>query len=120
MPAQRGLLLGAGVVHGLFATGGPLAVAVIARMLPTKTAMRATLAVMWFTLNVIVLSRLAVRGHVDATSLGTSLRLVPAMAIGMGIGELVHLRVSERGFRGAVAGLLLVTGALLLHASLTR
>lgn len=118
--AQRGLLLGAGVIHGLFATGGPLAVAVIARMLPTKAAMRATLAVMWFALNVIVLSRLAVRGHVDAASLGGSLRLIPAMAVGMVLGELVHVRVSERGFRGAVAGLLLVTGALLLHTSLTR
>jgi uncharacterized membrane protein YfcA len=118
--AQRGLLLGAGVVHGLFATGGPLAVAVIARMLPAKTTLRSTLAVMWFVLNVIVLTRLAVRGHVDATSLGGSLRLVPAMAIGMLLGELVHVRVSERAFRAAVAGLLLVTGALLLHASLTR
>ncbi len=120
VPAQRGLLLGAGVVHGLFATGGPLAVAVIARMMPGKAAMRATLAVMWFTLNVIVVSRLAVRGHVDAESLGGSLRLIPAMAAGMLIGEFVHVRVSERGFRGAVAGLLLATGALLLHASLTR
>lgn len=118
--AQRGLLLGAGVVHGLFATGGPLAVAVIARMLPSKATMRSTLAVMWFVLNVIVLTRLAVRGHVDETSLGGSLRLVPAMAVGMVLGELVHVRVTERVFRGAVAGLLLVTGSLLLHASLTR
>jgi len=118
--AQRGLLLGAGVVHGLFATGGPLAVAVIARMLPSKTILRSTLAVMWFVLNVIVLSRLAVRGHVDETSLGGSLRLIPAMVAGLVLGELVHVRVSERAFRAAVAGLLLVTGTLLLHASLTR
>lgn len=118
--AQRGLLLGAGVVHGLFATGGPLAVAVIARMLPSKATLRATLAVMWFALNVIVLTRLAVRGHVDEASLGTSLRLAPAMVCGLVLGELVHVRASERVFRGAVAGLLLVTGALLLHASLTR
>ena len=93
--AQRGLLFGAGVVHGLFATGGPLAVAVIARAVPTKAALRPTLAVMWFTLNVIVLTRLAVRGHVDSVSLGGSLRLIPAMVVGMGLGELVHVRVSE-------------------------
>ncbi|MBE7453549.1 MAG: sulfite exporter TauE/SafE family protein [Kofleriaceae bacterium] len=116
--AQRGLLLGAGVVHGLFATGGPLAVAVIARNLTSKAALRATLAVMWLVLNVIVLSRLAVRGHLHADSLTTSLTLVPAMAVGMLLGDRVHARVSERAFRGAVAGLLLVTGALLLHAAL--
>jgi uncharacterized membrane protein YfcA len=118
--AQRGLLLGAGVVHGLFATGGPLAVAVIARMIHAKTALRSTLAVMWFVLNVIVLTRLTVRGHVGVESLGVSARLIPAMATGIVLGELVHVRASERVFRGAVAGLLLVTGALLLQASLTR
>jgi len=118
--AQRGLLAGAGVIHGLFATGGPLAVAVIARIVPTKTALRSTLAVMWFTLNVIVSTRLAVRGHLDTTSLAGSLRLLPAMATGLVLGELVHARVGERGFRGAVAALLLVTGVLLLHAALTR
>ncbi len=120
MIAQRGLLLGAGVVHGLFATGGPLAVAVISRNIRTKTALRATLAVMWFVLNVIVLSRLAVRGHVDADSLVGSAQLVPAMAVGMVFGEVVHRRTSETWFRAVVAGLLLVTGTLLLHASLTR
>jgi uncharacterized membrane protein YfcA len=107
-------------VHGLFATGGPLAVAVIARIITAKTALRSTLAVMWFVLNVIVLTRLAVRGHVSVESLGVSVRLIPAMAVGMVLGEVVHVRASERAFRGAVAGLLLVTGALLLHASLTR
>lgn len=115
---QRGLLLGAGVIHGLFATGGPLAVAVIARLITTKAALRATLAVMWLTLNVIVLARLASRGHLTATTLTVSALLLPAMLTGLGVGELVHHRVSEHGFRRAVAVLLLVTGVLLLLASL--
>ena len=115
---QRGMLLGAGVVHGLFATGGPLAVAVIGRMIATKAALRATLAVMWLTLNVIVLTRLASRGHVTTSTLTVSAALAPAMLTGLGIGELLHARASEQTFRRAVAALLLVTGALLLHASL--
>jgi uncharacterized membrane protein YfcA len=115
---QGGLLLGAGVVHGVFATGGPLAVAVIGRMLPTKAALRSTLAVMWFVLNVIVSARLAARGHLDGASLRGSLLLIPAMAAGMLLGDLVHRRVSEGGFRQVVAVLLLVTGGLLLQAAL--
>lgn len=115
---QGGLLLGAGVVHGVFATGGPLAVAVIGRMLPAKAALRATLAVMWFVLNVIVCARLAASGHLDGDSLWSSVRLIPAMAIGMVLGDLVHRRVAEETFRTLVAGLLLVTGCLLLHAAL--
>jgi uncharacterized membrane protein YfcA len=116
---QRLMLLAAGVIHGLFATGGPLAVAVIGRNLTSKAALRATLAVMWLVLNVIVLARLSVRGHVDASSLGTSACLAPALAGGLVLGDLVHARVSERAFRGAVAGLLLVVGVLLLHAALS-
>lgn len=116
--AQGALLLGAGVVHGVFATGGPLAVAVIGRMLPTKAALRATLAVMWFVLNVIVCGRLIARGHLDGASLWGSLQLVPAMVAGMIAGDLVHRRVAEGGFRKLVAVLLLVTGGLLLQAAL--
>ena len=114
---QGGLLLGAGVVHGVFATGGPLAVAVIGRMLPTKAALRATLAVMWLVLNVIVSARLIARGHLDDASLWISLQLAPAMALGMVAGDLVHRRVGEAGFRKVVAVLLLVTGLLLLQAA---
>lgn len=116
--AQGGLLLGAGVVHGVFATGGPLAVAVIGRMLATKAALRATLAVMWFVLNVIVCGRLIARGHLDGASLWGSLHLVPAMAAGMVAGDLIHRRVAEDSFRKVVAVLLLVTGGLLLQAAL--
>ncbi len=115
---QRALLLGAGAVPGLFATGGPLAVAVIGRLLPSKAALRATLAVMWIVLNLIVCGRLIARGHLGADSLRVSLVLVPAMVLGMVAGDLVHRRVDERSFRLVVAGLLLVTGCLLLAAAL--
>ncbi|HVV83392.1 MAG TPA: TSUP family transporter [Kofleriaceae bacterium] len=115
---QNVLLAGAGVVHGVFATGGPLAVAVIGRMLPQKTALRSTLAVMWLVLNVIVCVRLVAGGHLDAHSLAVSLRLAPAMAAGMLTGDLVHRRVGEERFRIVVAVLLLATGGLLLQASL--
>ena len=117
-PVQGVLLVSAGVVHGLFATGGPLAVAVIGRMLPTKAALRATLAVMWFVLNVLVCARLVESGHLDGDSLWASLMLVPAMVAGMMAGDLVHRRVSETGFRTVVAALLLVTGTLLLLTTL--
>ena len=43
-PARIAALLGAGVIHGIFATGGPLAVFVSARELPEKAAFRGTLS----------------------------------------------------------------------------
>ena len=54
-PARIAALLGAGVIHGIFATGGPLAVFVSARELPEKAAFRATLSMLWLVLNALVL-----------------------------------------------------------------
>jgi uncharacterized protein len=113
-PIALAVLGVAGVVHGLFATGGPLAVAVINRGTATKAALRATLAVLWLTLNVIVTARLVADGALDGESLQTSAVLVVALVIGLGAGELIHRRVPERPFRYLVAALLGVTGALLL------
>jgi uncharacterized membrane protein YfcA len=57
-PVASAVLLAAGVVHGVFATGGPLTVFVASRTLPDKTAFRATLAVVWVVLNLLLLPRL--------------------------------------------------------------
>lgn len=112
-PIATAVLLAAGVIHGWFATGGPLVVAVAARMFPAKATLRATLAVLWFTLNLVVLGRLIAHGDLTATTLAYSAAILPALAAALALGEWVHHRVSERGFRWLVAGLLLVTGAVL-------
>ena len=113
-PIQLAVLAVAGVVHGLFATGGPLAVAVINRSVPDKSTLRATLAVLWLSLNLLVVTRLVVDGVLGARSLPVSAALVPALVVGIVAGELIHRRVPERPFRWLVAGLLGVTGVLLL------
>jgi uncharacterized membrane protein YfcA len=115
---EQALLLGAGLTHGLFATGGPLAVAALARTMPSKAAMRATLAVLWLSLNVLVLGRLAIRGDLDADTLVGSLMLLPGFAAGLVAGELVHGAVGEVAFRRAIAALLLACAALVLASSI--
>ncbi|MEZ4400985.1 MAG: sulfite exporter TauE/SafE family protein [Kofleriaceae bacterium] len=115
--AQLGVLGAAGIVHGLFATGGPLAVAVASRVLPGKATLRATLAVLWFTLNVLVVARLAADGHLGPTQLGYAAAVAPVLAVALAAGEWVHHRVSEAHFRWLVAGLLLTTGVVLLVRS---
>ena len=113
-PIATAVLIAAGVIHGWFATGGPLVVAVAARMFPAKATLRATLAVLWFTLNLVVLGRLIAHGDLSATTLAYSAAILPALAAALAAGEWVHHRVSERSFRWLVAGLLMVTGAVLL------
>ena len=113
-------LLGAGVIHGIFATGGPLTVYVSARELADKHAFRATLSAVWVVMNALVLPRLVQDGAVTLDSVRTSSLLLLPLAAGIVLGERVHASLDERKFRIAVAGLLLVAGAVLLVGSLAQ
>lgn len=117
-PARVAALVGAGVIHGIFATGGPLAVFVSARELTQKATFRATLSMLWVVLNALVLPRLALEGQLNATSLTTSGWMLLPLAAGIGAGEWVHHRLDEARFRVGVASLLLVAGLVLAAQSL--
>lgn len=107
-------LLGAGLAHGLFATGGPLAVYVSARELSDKASFRATLSVLWVVLNVLFVGQLAWRGAVNGSSLAVSALLLVPLGAGLLLGEQVHRRLDEARFRRVVAGLLAVAGLTLV------
>ena len=117
-PARVAALLGAGVIHGIFATGGPLAVFVSARELPEKAAFRGTLSMLWLVLNALVLPRLVMEGQVIGATLGTSGLLLLPLALGIGAGEWIHHRLDEGKFRVVVALLLLAAGTVLVAQSL--
>jgi hypothetical protein len=106
-------LLAAGVVHGLFATGGPLAVFVAARELPDKHAFRATLAMLWVVLNVLVLPRLAHQSVLTFESMTLSALLLVPLGVGIALGELAHAGLNEARFRRVVSVLLMLAGATL-------
>lgn len=118
-PLARSIaLLSAGVIHGIFGTGGPLAVFVSSRELKDKTAFRSTLSALWLVLNGLLIGRLAWAGTVNAESLKTSAVLLIPLAIGIAAGEWLHNRLAERQFRMAVSSLLVIAGSVLLVSSL--
>ncbi|MEZ4365596.1 MAG: sulfite exporter TauE/SafE family protein [Kofleriaceae bacterium] len=110
----RVLVLGlGGVAHGLFATGGPLIIYVLRRGLTDKTAFRATLAVLWLSLNVLVVTNLAVDGQFRVETAGLGAVLVAALVPGLALGERLHRRLDPLRFERAVWGFLLVAGLAL-------
>lgn len=118
-PARVAALLGAGTIHGIFATGGPLAVFVTTRELPNKTQFRATLSMLWVVMNAVLLATWGVAGKLTTQSLTTSAWMLIPLAAGIAVGEWVHHRLDERRFRITVAALLLVAGAVLTVNSLS-
>ncbi len=106
-------LLGAGLVHGVYATGGPLLVYVVDRLRLHPRVFRATLAGVWLTLNVMLTIGFAARGRLDASTALCSAALVPGLALGLFFGHRVHVALDPRRLRVGVLSLLLVVGVTL-------
>jgi len=92
-------ILGAGVLHGIYATGGPLLVYAVGRLELGKHVFRSTLTAVWLLLNIVLTAMFAFAGRVSVETLTVSGMLVPAIPLGIVLGEWIHHRVDEVRFR---------------------
>ena len=112
------VLLFAGVIHGLFGVSGPPVVWVATRTLPDKTEFRATLALLWLVLSILLVAGYVVDGTLRLPQLEQSALLAVPLVLGFVVGNLLHVHVPQRAFRLAVCVLLVVAGlALVLRAA---
>jgi uncharacterized membrane protein YfcA len=107
-------LFGAGVVHGVYATGGPLLVYALGREAIDKKSFRSTLSVVWIVLNAVLLTRFALNGDYGVGILPEIMLLLPAVPIGIILGEWIHHRFDERRFKASVFGLLVAAAISLI------
>ena len=112
--ASVAALLGAGVIHGIYASGGPMLVYAIGREGLTKKAFRSTLSMVWIVLNLILVARFLLAGDYDREVGLDILLLVPTVPLGILVGEWVHHRIDERRFRMAVLVLLIAAAISLI------
>lgn len=103
----------AGLVHGVYATGGPLLVYVVDRLGLSPRVFRATLAGVWLSLNLLLTAGFVAAGRLDLGTLTCSAALLPALGLGLAIGHRVHTGLDRRTLRALVLGLLLVAGVSL-------
>lgn len=107
-------LVAAGVLQGLFAVGGPMAVWALGREDLDRHRFRTTLAALWFLVNTVVVGSMVWDGRVNPQSMGTSAALVVPALVGLGLGELAHDWLDEARFRRILWGLLAVAGLPLI------
>ena len=110
-PAATAALLGAGVMHGMFSSGGPLLVWALGKSLPDKRAFRATLSCVWLVLGSTLTIAYALSGRLDGGTLRATAALLPVLGAAIAAGEWAHHRLDERRFRLLVYVLLLGSGA---------
>ena len=110
---RQALIFSAGVTHGLFASGGPLLVYACARSALDKAVFRATLLTVWFSLNTFLTVWFIFNSNL-ASQIEHIAFLVPCVAIGAWLGNVLHHKVNQAHFTRIVFITLLVVGILLL------
>lgn len=107
------LLVGGGIFHGLFASGGPLIVYYSSRAIPRPEVFRATLSALWLVLNIVLIVQLGLQGRVTPEVTKIFGSALPGALTGMLIGS--RIKLHARGFQALTYGLLLVAGISLLR-----
>lgn len=115
-PARQALLRGVfgGLLGGLFGSGGFVYAAYLERHLPSRDAFRATQAVLIAVSTGWRILLCLVSGLLDLSLLATTLIFVPAMALGIGLGQRIDLRLRRDQLFRLLNALLVVCGASLI------
>ncbi len=112
--AAIGFFFFAGIVHGIYASSGPLVVYVVGKLGIDRTTFRSTLDGLWVLMDIFLIISYFVTGILTVTTVKYTLYLLPVVIAGLIIGEVLHHRINERNFRGVVYHLLFLTGISIL------
>ena len=112
--ADFALLGAAGVVHGIFVSGGPLLIGYLSGKIKDKTGFRATISTVWIVLNSIILIDDIRSGLWNPALLKTQLIAIPFLLAGMAIGSILYKKMSQKVFMVLTYVLLFLSGCLLL------
>lgn len=113
-PVGSGLIAIAGMIHGIYASGGPLLVYAVSRSGLTKSKFRSTLAVVWLTLNSTLLGAFILQGRFTSQAAQQMLPILPVVVVATALGEWGHKRIDEARFKVVVYSILLFAGGALL------
>lgn len=108
------LLPVAGVVHGIFVSGGPLLIGYLTKKIQDKTAFRATISTVWVFLNSLILLDDIRSGLWDLQLVKIQLISIPFLLAGMSIGGKLYARMSQQLFMKITYVLLFISGVSLL------
>ena len=103
-------IFSAGIVHGMYASGGPLLVYIVNKLNLNKTQFRSTLSSVWLIMNIFLTGSYVLTQKITPDTIRISVLLLPALVLGIVLGEYLHKRSDGRKFKMVVFMLLLLTG----------
>lgn len=108
------ILLCAGIIQGMFLSGGSLLVIYALYVLKDKSVIRATLAPVWIALNIFLLIQAIWNGSFTLYSLLLSAICIIPVFIALHIGNILHDKVNSNTFERLTYILILISGISLL------
>jgi len=108
------LLIGAGVVHGIFVSGGPLLIGYFSKTLKDKVQFRATISTVWIVLNTVILLDDIRCGLWTGSLVKIQIITIPFLLVGMIIGTKLYKSMSQLLFMKLTYILLFISGVSLL------
>jgi uncharacterized membrane protein YfcA len=106
----RACMVLAGIIHGIYASGGPLLIYAVSKVDMPKSVFRSTLGSVWFIFSVILTASYFISGKFTALSIKFILALLPMILIGILLGEWLHQRIDEHRFKIFVFAVLFFAG----------
>lgn len=104
-------LLGGGIAQGIWVSGGPMIAYWAGRNILSKNEFRSTLCCLFLILNAVLLVCHLLAGRITPETARVSLFGIPFMAVGIALGEWLHVKLPERTFRIFVFAILVFSGA---------
>lgn len=104
------LLILAGIVHGIFVSGGPLLIGYLSKIIKDKIEFRATISTVWIFLNTMILFD-DVRTGLWNLEVGKWLLIsIPFLFAGMKLGTILYYKMSQELFMKITYVLLFISG----------
>lgn len=104
----------AGIVHGIFVSGGPLLISYLTKKIPDKREFRSTISTIWIFLNGMVLVDDIRAGYWNGSLVICALLAAPFLFSGLKIGSILYQKMSQRTFMILSFVLLLLMGIKLM------
>lgn len=108
------VIFAAGIIHGMFVSGGSLLVLYAVTVLKEKKDFRATMAMVWVFLNSMLLVSHIRGGYFDLEAVGLLAAAIPVTLLSVWLGNKLHDKIDQALFLKITYVLLLLSGLLLI------
>ena len=108
------ILLGSGLIHGVFVCGGPLLVTYASRQFDDTTEFRATLSAVWIVLNGVMIFSHYKSGYFDPATLWLLLFSLAVLVFAIVLGNLIAKKLSRKAFLILSYVLMVISGVSLI------